>query len=148
MANQNRTLEDRIRAIEDRLEIYTLIASHPPSADTGADYYTRTAYVEDGELDLGRGKATTGNETIAAVTKTPAHQAAIAGGLAHFAGLPRILTINEDPRTHEPRPERNRKPLPTASVVTFRSPSWALCETRNDAQSASVSPPCRGVTLR
>ncbi len=30
---------DRIRAIEDRLEIYNLIASHPPSADTGADYY-------------------------------------------------------------------------------------------------------------
>ena len=90
MAAENRTLEHRIRAIEDRLEIYNLIASHPPSADTGADYYTRTAYVEDGELDLGRGKASTGNETIAAVTKTPAHQAAIAGGLAHFAGLPRI----------------------------------------------------------
>ena len=84
------TPEDRLRAIEDRLEIYNLIASHPPSADTGADYYTRVAYVEDGELDLGRGKATAGNETIAAVTKTPAHQAAIAGGLAHFAGLPRI----------------------------------------------------------
>ena len=31
-----------------------------------------------------------GNEAIAAVTRTPAHQAAIAGGLAHFAGLPRI----------------------------------------------------------
>jgi len=84
------TLEDRIRAIEDRLEIYNLIASHPPSADTGADYYTRVAYVEDGELDLGRGKAMTGNAAIAAATKTPAHQAAIAGGLAHFTGLPRI----------------------------------------------------------
>ena len=84
------TLEDRIRAIEDRLEIYNLIAGHPPSADTGADYFTRAVYVADGELDLGRGKATAGNEAIAAVTKTPAHQAAIAGGLAHFAGLPRI----------------------------------------------------------
>ena len=73
-----KSLEDRIRAIEDCLEIYNLIASHPPSADTGADYYTRVAYVEDGKLDLGRGKATAGNETIAAVTKTPAHQAAIA----------------------------------------------------------------------
>ena len=52
------SLEDRIRAIEDRLEIYNLIASHPPSADTGADYYTRAVYVDDGELDLGRGKAT------------------------------------------------------------------------------------------
>ena len=41
-----------------------LIASHPPSADTGADYYTRAAYVEDGELDLGRGEAAAGNDTI------------------------------------------------------------------------------------
>jgi hypothetical protein len=89
-ARESRSLEDRIRAIEDRLEIYNLIAGHPPSADTGADYFTRAVYVEDGELDLGRGKATAGNETIAAVTRTPAHQAAIAGGLAHFAGLPRI----------------------------------------------------------
>ena len=90
MTKTARTLEDRLRAIEDRLEIYNLIASHPPSADTGGDYYTRQAYVEEGELDLGRGAPMTGNETIAAITKTPAHQAAIAGGLAHFAGLPRI----------------------------------------------------------
>jgi hypothetical protein len=90
MADQTRSLEERIRAVEDRLEILNLIASHPPSADTGADYYTRTAYVADGELDLGRGKALTGNEAIAAITKSPAHQAAIAGGLAHLAALPRI----------------------------------------------------------
>ena len=41
MAQDNLTLEQRIRAIEDRLEIYNLIAGHPPSADTGADYYAR-----------------------------------------------------------------------------------------------------------
>jgi hypothetical protein len=87
---QAKSLEDRIRAIEDRLEIYNIIASHPPSADTGADYYTRTAYVADGVIDLGGGKAATGNEAIAAVAKSPAHRAAIDGGLAHFCGLPRI----------------------------------------------------------
>ena len=27
-----RTIEDRLRAIEDRLEIYNLMASHPPAA--------------------------------------------------------------------------------------------------------------------
>jgi len=31
-----------------------------------------------------------GNEEVAAMVKMPGHQAAIAGGLAHFAGLPRI----------------------------------------------------------
>jgi len=46
-------LEQRIRAIEDRLEILNLIASHPPSADTGADYYTLQVYAEDGVFDRG-----------------------------------------------------------------------------------------------
>jgi hypothetical protein len=83
-------LEKRIRAIEDRLEILNLIASHPPSADSGADYFTRAVYTEDGVIDLGGGKTATGNVEIAAMVKTPGHQAAIAGGLAHFCGLPRI----------------------------------------------------------
>jgi len=86
----NATLEQRLRAIEDRLDILNLIASHPPSADTGADYFTRAVYVENGSMDLGGGKGANGNEAVAAIMKTPEHQAAIAGGLAHFAGLPRI----------------------------------------------------------
>jgi len=88
---KGRTLEDRIRAIEDRLEIYNLIASHPPSADIGADYYARAVYAEDGVFDRGEGlSGATGNEAIAKSLKSEGHQAAIAGGLAHFAGLPHI----------------------------------------------------------
>ena len=41
-------------------------------------------------IDLGGGKTATGNEAIAQLAQTPGHKAAIAGGLAHFAGLPRI----------------------------------------------------------
>jgi hypothetical protein len=85
-----RTLEERVRAVEDRLEILNLIASHPPSVDTGADYFIRTAYAEDGELELDYGKGGRGNDKIAALVTTPGHQAAIAAGLTHFAGLPRI----------------------------------------------------------
>jgi hypothetical protein len=39
-ANDGRTLEERLRPIEDRFDIYNLIANHPPSADTGAGDYT------------------------------------------------------------------------------------------------------------
>jgi hypothetical protein len=84
------TLEGRLRAVEDTLAIYHLIASHPPAADTGTDRYYRDAFTTDGEIDLGSGKGATGNEAIAAIVKTPEHQAAIAGGLCHFAGLPRV----------------------------------------------------------
>jgi SnoaL-like protein len=84
------SLEDRVRAVEDKLAIFHLIASHPPAADTGTDRYYREAFVTDGEVDLGGGKAARGNDTIGALVKTPEHQAAIAGGLCHFAGLPRV----------------------------------------------------------
>jgi len=86
----DRTLDDRLRAVEDTLAIYHLIASHPPAADTGTDSYYRDAFMTDGQVDLGGGKIAVGNESIAAVVKTPEHQAAIAGGLCHFAGLPRV----------------------------------------------------------
>ena len=86
----NRSIEDRLRAVEDKLEILNLIASHPPAADTGADYYTKWSFVEDGVIDLGGGKGASGNEKIAAGQQSPGHLAAIAGGLAHFAGLPRV----------------------------------------------------------
>jgi len=87
----SKSLEDRIRAIEDRLEIYNIIASHPPSADTGADYYTVQVYADDGVFDRGETLlGATGNREIAAIMQTPGHQAAIRGGLAHFAGLPHI----------------------------------------------------------
>ena len=84
------SLEDRLRAVEDKLAIYHLIASHPPAADTGTDRYYRDAFSANGEVDLGGGKGASGNEAIAAIVKTPEHQAAIAGGLCHFAGLPRV----------------------------------------------------------
>jgi SnoaL-like domain len=91
IAQENRSLEQRVRAIEDRLEIYNLIAGHPPSADTGADYYTEAVYTEDGVFDRGANlSGAVGNKAIAAILRTKGHQAAIAGGIAHFAGLPHI----------------------------------------------------------
>ena len=96
MPKQAHTIYDRLRAIEDRLEIYNLIASHPPSADTGADYFARAIYTEDGIIDLGGDKKASGNTAIAASLKSPGHQAAIAGGLAHFAGLPHIALAGDE----------------------------------------------------
>jgi SnoaL-like domain len=87
---QEASIEDRLRAIEDRLAIYNLIASHPPSADTAASGHIRAIFTEDGVLDLGGDKTATGNEAIAAMPQRPAHQAAIRAGLAHFAGLPHV----------------------------------------------------------
>src|ERR1700761_9598775 len=96
-SGENPSLEQRLRAIEDRLEIYNLIAGHPPSADTGADYYAEAVYTEDGAFDRGAGlTGGVGNKAIAAMLTSPAHQAAIAGGLAHFTGLPHVTIDGDD----------------------------------------------------
>ncbi len=85
------TLEARIRRIEDRLEIYNLIASHPPSADTGARDYTASVWTEDGVFDRGAEfPAPTGRAAIAGGSSSPEHHRAIAEGIAHFAGLPYV----------------------------------------------------------
>ena len=84
-------LERRVRAIEDKFAILDLIASHPPSADTGSGDYTRTVYMRDGVFDRGAQlDGAHGAEAIAAFIERPEHQAAIHGGLAHLGGLPLI----------------------------------------------------------
>ncbi len=96
MAEQHASLEHRLRAIEDRLAIYNLIAGHPPSADTGAAAYAEAVYSEDGVFDRGADlPGWSGNKGIAANLKSAGHQAAIAGGLAHFTGLPHV-TVEGD----------------------------------------------------
>jgi hypothetical protein len=92
-------LEDRIRAIEDRLEIYNLIASHPPRADTGGKDHIAACWVVDGEFDRGAGLASPrGRQALAEQVTSPGHQAAISGGLAHFTGLP-FVKIDGDTAT-------------------------------------------------
>jgi hypothetical protein len=87
-----KTLEDRIRAIEDRLEIYNLIAGHPPSADTGSGEFAASMWAEDGVFDQG-GTLRSGRE-IANFT-SPQFQAAMKQGIAHFTGLPHIRVMGD-----------------------------------------------------
>ncbi len=87
----SRSLEDRLRAVEDRLEIYNLIASHPPTADTAGRDHIAASWVEDGVFDRGEDLSSPrGRDVIADHVLSPAHQAAIAGGLAHFTSLPHV----------------------------------------------------------
>jgi hypothetical protein len=90
-ADNGKTLEQRLRPIEDRLEIYNLIASHPPGADTGAADHIAAAWTEDGVFDRGEEFARpSGPAAIAAGSASPEHHRAIAQGIAHFAALPYV----------------------------------------------------------
>src|SRR5205814_3624758 len=82
-----KTLEERVRLIEDRFAIYDLIARHPPSADTGAGEFV----AEDGVFDRGAEfPRPSGRAAIAAGSANPEHHRAIEEGIAHFAGLPYV----------------------------------------------------------
>ena len=86
-----KTLEERLRLIEDRFAIYDLIASHPPSADTGAGEFVASVWAEDGVFDRGAEfPRPTGRAAIAAGSSNPEHHRAIDQGIAHFAGLPYV----------------------------------------------------------
>ena len=78
-------IERRIRAIEDRLEIYNLIAGHPPSADTGNAAYAEAVFTADAAFDRGPDlSGAVGNKAIGANLQSAGHQAAIAGGDCPF----------------------------------------------------------------
>src|SRR5436309_3310380 len=95
MEKEKKTLDRRIRAIEDRLEIYNLIAGHPPSADTGNAPYAEAVFATDAVFDRGPDlSGAVGHKAIGANLHSAGHQAAIAGGLAHFTSL--HITINDD----------------------------------------------------
>ncbi len=90
------TLEQRLRTIEDRLAIYDLIATHPPSADTGAGEYTASVWTEDGVFDRGAEFARpTGPAAIAGTSTSAEHRRAIEHGIAHFAGLPYVRVTGD-----------------------------------------------------
>jgi SnoaL-like domain len=89
-------LEQRLRLIEDRLEIYNLIATHPPSADTGAGEYTASVWTEDGVFDRGTEfPRPSGPAAIAATSTSAEHHRAMEQGIAHFAGLPYVRVAGD-----------------------------------------------------
>ena len=95
-AKDGGTLEERLRLIEDRFEIYNLIASHPPSADTAGKDHIAASWVEDGVFDRGENLTSPrGRDAIASHVLSADHQAAIARGLAHFTSLPHVV-VNGD----------------------------------------------------
>jgi hypothetical protein len=86
------SLEDRLRAVEDHLAILNLIASHPPSADTGSNEFAATMWAEDGVFDQG-GTLRKGREI--ANFSSPQFQKAMQQGIAHFSGLPYIRVTGD-----------------------------------------------------
>ena len=87
-ARQNRGIEQRLQAIEDRLEILNLVAAHPPGADSASHDFAASFWLADGTVDMaGQPK---GYKSMIGVLNTPGFAEAQQQGICHFAGLPHI----------------------------------------------------------
>jgi len=88
---RKRSLEERLRDVEDRLEILNLIAGHPPGADTGEGEYAASYCLDDVVLQFSEhAPPWSGREKIVASLHAPAHRGAIEQGVTHFTALPYI----------------------------------------------------------
>lgn len=97
--NGSLSMEERLSRIEDRLAIYNLIASHPLSADTGIGSFFPHIYTKDAVFDRGANlHGAIGRDSLVAMVESPAHKAAMDGGLAHFGNLP-LIEIDGDTAT-------------------------------------------------
>jgi hypothetical protein len=90
MAKAKKSIEERVQEVEDRLDILNLVAAHPPATDSGSSPYAASYWTEDGEFDRGPGLAGIKGKASVASGPTPGFRAAMAQGIAHFAGLPHI----------------------------------------------------------
>ena len=98
-------------------------------------------------------KIATGNETISDMSQRPAHQEAIEGGLAHFAGLPHVdarrrprgrhvLSADPGARTHRPSRSRSRRmacPRAIASIASARTAGSSYARAPAGRSSAARS---------
>jgi hypothetical protein len=125
--------------IEDRLEIYNLLASHPLSADTGDRSIIESIYTKDVVFDRGDElPGANGKDNMASFVDSDAHRTAIAGGLAHI-GTPAYVEAT----TPWPSPISPSRP-PT----TMASPAnWLITAHQPASASIASSPtggPCNG----
>lgn len=88
-ATSRRSIEQRLQAIEDHLEILNLVAAHPPGADSASHDFAESFWLADGTVDMaGQAK---GYEAMIGVLNTPGFAEAQRQGICHFAGLPHIV---------------------------------------------------------
>ena len=89
------TLERRVQAAEDQLEIIRLLNSYGPSVDSGSSREAADLWIEDGAYDVGGGFRSVGREQLLKIWEADGHIGLVNQGVSHLTATPRI-TVNGD----------------------------------------------------
>lgn len=94
LASRFAALEQRVRMLEDQLEIYRLISSYGPAVDTGSSDMAAALWDDEGtyEFDTSRLEGPAG---IAEMVRSDGHQALIRQGCAHILAMP-VVRVDGD----------------------------------------------------
>jgi len=87
----HRTLEDRLRALEDRLAIYQTICGYGYAMDGCNAPVVGSFYTEDGVYAVADVGAFEGRAAVEAITRRETHLALVESGCAHLSTLPYVV---------------------------------------------------------
>jgi hypothetical protein len=83
-------LEQRVKVLEDQLQLYRLVSSYGPAVDTGSSEAAGALWDGDGyyEFESGAKQRLNGPAGVAAMVQSDGHQRLIRQGCAHVLALP------------------------------------------------------------
>lgn len=91
MANSNvQELEQRLRAVEDRLSIYNLISAYGPAVDSCSIESNARLWAEDSVYEVGGLGEYVGHQGLREMIEGPFHQDVTRSGSGHVLSLPHV----------------------------------------------------------
>ena len=90
-SNDNKSLEDRLRDLEDKFAIQQLVCGYGYAMDGCNAEAVGSLYAEDGEYWISDTRGWEGREAIAGITRGEGHLGLVAAGVAHLSTLPYVV---------------------------------------------------------
>lgn len=132
MSEELRSLEERLRRLEDEREVARVVARYGPLVDTG-DAAAASLWVEGGVYDVDE-LLMEGASAIAAMVQSDPHQAFVAAGCAHFQGPVNVIVRGDHADAagyslmlvHEPEGFRLRRVTANHWQLTRTGDGWRV----------------------
>jgi len=90
-ANENMSIERRLRALEDQIAIYQLVCGYGYAIDGCNADAVGSFYAEDGVYAVGDRGVFSGRQKIADIASSPGHLTLVKDGVAHVSTLPYVV---------------------------------------------------------